>query len=126
MAVRLEVTTENLLNAVAQMPDGEFERFVERAKQLRNRRKERKFSPAEVDLIHKINTIYSAEKRRRYNELYDKFQQEQTTAREHRELLKLNDEFETLNAQRLELLGELAKLRGKSLRAVLKDLGMKS
>lgn len=126
MAVRLEITTENLLNAVAQMADGEFERFVEKAKRLRNRRSENSFSPAEIDLIHQINTIYTAEKRQRYNELYEKFQQEKTTPKEYRELLKLNDEFEMLNAKRLELLGKLAKLRGQSLRGVMKDLGIES
>ena len=126
MAVHLEVTTENLLNAVAQMPEGEFNRFVEQAKQLRTNRKEGKFSSREVDLIHKINTIYSAEKRCRYNELYEKFKQEKLTAKEHQELMKLSNEFELLNAKRLEYLGELAEMRGQSLKAVIKDLGMKS
>ncbi len=126
MAVHLEVTTENLLNAVAQMPEGEFNRFVEQAKQLRINRKESKLSSQEVDLIHKINTIYSAEKRRRYNELYEKFKQEKLTAKEHQELMKLSNEFELLNAKRLEYLGELAEIRGQSLKAVIKDLGMKS
>ena len=126
MAVHLEVTAENLLNAVAQMPESEFNLFVEKAKQLRTKQKGNKFSPAEADLLHKINTIYSAEKRRRYNELYEKFKQEKLTAKEHQELMKLSNEFELLNAKRLEYLGELAEIRGQSLKAVIKDLGMKS
>lgn len=124
MAVHLEVTTENLLNAIAQMPESEFNRFVERAKQLRTKRKGR-FSDEEADLIHKINTIYSAEKRQRYDELYDKFKQETITPKERKELLKLSDEFEMLNAKRLEYLGELARMRGQTLKDVIKDLGMK-
>ena len=124
MAVHhLEVTTENLLNAVAQMPESEFNRFVEKAKKLRH--KEQKISPKEDDLLHKINTVYSAEKRQRYNELYARFQQDDLTAKEYKELLKLSDEFEMLNAKRLEYLGELAKIRGQSLREVIKNLGMK-
>jgi len=124
MAVHhLEVTTENLLNAVAQMPESEFNRFVEKAKKLRH--KEQKISPKEADLLHKINTVYSAEKRQRYNELYARFQQDDLTAKEYKELLKLSDEFEMLNAKRLEYLGELAKIRGQSLREVIKNLGMK-
>ena len=124
MAVHhLEVTTENLLNAVAQMPESEFNRFVEKAKKLRH--KEQKISPKEADLLHRINTVYSAEKRQRYNELYARFQQDDLTAKEYKELLKLSDEFEMLNAKRLEYLGELAKIRGQSLRDVIKDLGMK-
>jgi hypothetical protein len=124
MTVHLEITTENLLNAVAQMPESEFNRFVEKVKQLRTKRKE-KFSGEEGDLIHKINTIYSAEKRQRYNDLYDKFEQETITPKEHKELLKLSDEFEMLNAKRLKYLGELAEMRGQSLKDVIKDLGMK-
>lgn len=125
MAVHLEVTTENLLNAVAQMPESEFNRFVEEAKQLRTKRKGDKPFRQEADLIHKINTVYSAEKRQRYNELYEKFQKENITPKEHRELLKLSEEFEILNAKRLKYLGELAQMRGQSLKDVIKDLGMK-
>lgn len=95
MSVQLEVTTKNLLNAVAQMPDGEFDRFVEKAKEIRIKRK----PLAENDLIHKINTIYPAEKRQRYNRLSEKFAQENITPKEYQELLKLSDEFEMLNAE---------------------------
>lgn len=122
MSVHLEISTENLLNAVAQMPDGEFDRFVEQAKQLRNNRRKSKISPPEADLIHKINTIYSTEKRRRYDELYDKFKQEKITSKEYKQLLKLNEEFELLNAKRLRYLGELARMRGQTLRSVIKEL----
>jgi hypothetical protein len=125
MTVQLEITTENLLNAVVQMPESEFNRFVEKAKKLRTKRNGNTFSLTETDLIHKINTIYSAEKRQRYNHLYEKFQQEETSPKEHKELLKLSDEFEILNAERLQYLGELAKMRGQSLKEVMKDLGIK-
>ncbi len=121
MTVQLEVTTENLLNAVAQMPESEFNRFVEKAKEIRIKRK----PLAENDLIHKINTIYSAEKRQRYNHLYEKFQQENITPKEHKELLKLSDEFEMLDAEKLEYLGELAKLRGQSFEKVVKEFKVK-
>ena len=126
MTVHLEVTTENLLNAVAQMSEGEFNRFVEKARQLRTRRKKPESSDEETDLIYKINSIYSTEKRRRYQELYAKFAEETITPGEHKELLKLNDEFEMLNAERLRYLGELALMRGQSLRDVMKNLGIKS
>ncbi len=122
MSVQLEVTTENLLNAVVQMPDGEFDHFVEKAKKLRQ--KEQKNSPNEADLLYKINTLFDAEKRQRYNELYAKFQAENISDKEHKELLKLSDEFEILNAERLKYIGELAVLRGHSLEKVIKDLGI--
>lgn len=119
MSVQLEVTTENLLNAVIQMPDGEFNQFVEKAKKLRQKK-----SPDEANLLYKINTLFNAEKRQRYNELYAKFQNENISDKEHKELLKLSDEFEILNAERLKYIGELAALRGHSLETVIKDLGI--
>jgi len=121
MAVHhLEVTTENLLNAVVQMPEGEFNRFVEKAKKLRRNGKSRQtVSPKEADLLHKINTIFSSEKRRRYNELYTKFKDDALEKNEYEELLKLSNEFEILNAKRLSYIGELAELRGQSLEQVM-------
>lgn len=124
MPIHLEITTENLLNAVAQMPEGEFNSFVEKARSLRNKGK--KNSPKEADLLNKINTIYSAEKRLRYDELYANFQSKNISEKERLELLKLSDEFEILNAERLKYIGELAALRGQSLEAVIKDLGVKA
>ena len=121
MSVQLEITTENLLNAVAQMPESEFNSFVEKAKEIRIERK----PLAENDLIHKINTIYSAEKRQRYNLLYEKFEQENITPKEHQELLKLSDEFEMLNAEKLRYLGELAEVRGQSFEQVVKEFKVK-
>lgn len=124
MTVQLEVTTENLLDAVLQMPDGEFNHFVEKAKKLRKNKQT--ISSSEADLLHKINTVYSAEKRQRYDELYAKFQNENISEKEHEELLKLSDNFEMLNAERLKHIGQLAALRGQSLEKTIKDLGIKT
>ena len=121
MGVQMENTTEYLLNAVTQMPENEFNQFVEKAREIRTKRK----PFAENDLIHKINTIYSAEKRQRFNHLNEKFQQESLTPKEHKELLKLNDEFEMLNAKKLEYLSEIAKLRGESFVNVVKGFKVK-
>lgn len=126
MAVHLEVTTENLLNAVAQMPESEFNYFVKKARELRrNSVKKSAAAPAEAALIDKINTIYSAEKRQRYNRLYEKFQQDKITPKEYKDLSKLSDEFEILNAERLEYLSDLAKLRGKSFEETVKEFKVK-
>jgi hypothetical protein len=120
MSVQVEVTTENLLNAVVQMPESEFNRFVKKARQLRrNGEKKQSVSPAEADLLHKINNIYPMDKRRRYNELYAKFQEENLAEGEYEELLELNNEFEMLDAERIGYIGELAKLRGQSLEQVM-------
>lgn len=117
-----EITTENVLNAVVQMPEYEFESFVEKARRLRDE----KGTLSETDLLHKINTIYSAEKRQRYNELYAKFKADDISETERGELLELNDEFEMLDAERLKFIGELSILRGQDFEDVIKDLGVKN
>jgi hypothetical protein len=120
MTVHLEVSTENLLNAVAQMPESEFNRFVERARALRkNGEKKQSVSPAEADLLHKINTIFPPEKRRRFNELYARFKNNDLNDDEYKEALALNDDIEALNAERIKLIGELAQLRGQTLEEVM-------
>ena len=127
MTVQLEVTTENLLNAVAQMPDGEFDRFVEKAQKIRQKGKTKKqtVSNAEADLLHKINTIFLPEKRREYNKLYARFKDEDLKEGEYEKLLKLNDEFEMLNVKRIELIAALAKLRGQTLDEVMNFFELK-
>lgn len=108
MAVHnLEITTENLLDVVVQMPKSEFNRFVGTARELRNKQ-ESAVSPKETDLLLKINTLFSIDERKGYNELYAKFQEDKLNEAKHRELLELSDKFELLNAKRLEYLGELA------------------
>ena len=106
------------------MPEGEFNSFIEKARKLR--RKEQKISPKEANLLHKINTIFPVEKRQRYNELYAEFQAENISEKERGELLKLSDEFEILNAERLKYIGQLSAIRGQTLEDVIKDLGIKT
>lgn len=120
MSVHLEVTTENLLNAVVQMPESEFNKFVEKARALRqNGENNQIISPAEADLLHKINTIFPSEKRRRYDELYARFKTDNLSKTEYEELLGLSNEFEILNAERIKFIGELAELRGQTMEQVM-------
>lgn len=117
-----EITTENVLGALVEMPEKDFEQVVNQAKELRNEKE----SFEENDLIHRINTIFSPEKRQRYNELYARFKSKNLSEDENAELLELSDEFEILNAKRLEYIGKLATLRGQSFKDLINDLGIKS
>ena len=123
MAVQTEISTESILNAVLQMPDIEFNRFIRKAKNLRNKKK----SPEarESELLLKINSTFPVSERQRYDELYAKFKADNITENEYEEVLKLSDKFEHLNAKRLKYLGELADIRGKSLETVMRDLNIK-
>jgi hypothetical protein len=120
MPVQIEVTAENLLNAVVRMPKGEFDSFVESARRLRRTvEPAAAVTPAEADLLHRINTIFAAGKRKRYNDLYAKFKNGDLEPDERTELDGLIDEFEILNADRLALIGKLAELRRQSVDDVI-------
>lgn len=120
MTVHLEVTTENLLNAVVQMPEKEFNHFVQKARKIRQKEEVKpSISPKEADLLHKINNIFDSAKRQRYNELYARFKNDDLDKTEYAEVLELSNEFEILNAKRVGFIGELAKLRAQTLEQVM-------
>jgi hypothetical protein len=81
-------------------------------------------SPAETDLLATINRGLPHALRTRYRELIGKRQTATLTPAEHRELLGLTDQVESLEAERAEALLGLARHRGQPLEDLLKDLGM--
>jgi len=81
--------------------------------------------PREQELLSQHNQIVQRLTKdfwRRYDHLVAKRQEETLIpdSPEHRELIRMTDEMECLQAERLVLLSELAKLRGTSLAEVLK------
>ena len=82
-------------------------------------------SKDETELLLKINQSLSAYVQQRFNELVVKRQAETLTPEEHQELLQLTDQIEKSDAKRVQYLTELARLRGTSLTALMKDLGIR-
>lgn len=72
-----------------------------------------------------INIGFSADRQARFNELVKKRQAERITQNELEELIRLTDETENQNVQRIKALGELARLRGVSLPELMDSLGIK-
>lgn len=124
MAVHnLEIPTENLLNAVVQMPAKEFERFFEKARQLRQKPTKSRWTKREIELIKKLNDcVLSDEKQNRFNKLVKKRQAETITAAELEELIGLTDESEALNVTRIEILAKLATAKNESLDKIMDEL----
>lgn len=61
---------------------------------------------------------------KRFDELVKKRQSETLTPKEHKELLSLINRIEKSDARRIEWLGELAQIKQKSLRELMKELGI--
>lgn len=121
----MEVTTENLLGVVLQMPETEFNRFVEKAKKLRQTPTKSPWTKREVELIKKINECgFSAEEQNRFDELVEKRRDEKISRRELQELIELTEKAESLNVERLQHLVKLAKTKKVSLDEIMTMLGI--
>jgi hypothetical protein len=75
-------------------------------------------------LVEEINRGLAETQWKRYYELIERRQEEAISADEHAELTALSSRIEELNARRMERLSELARLRGTTLPALLKQLGI--
>ena len=82
-------------------------------------------SEEESELLLAINRGLSGEMAERYRELIRRRQAGTLGPEEHRELLRLTDEVERQQAERIENLSELARLRGLPLVALMEELGIR-
>ena len=80
----------------------------------------------ETELLQKINLGLSQEAWQRYHQLVAKRRAGTLTTDEQHVLITLSDQIEKANAERIEHLVELARLRQTSLEAVMKALGIEA
>lgn len=113
-----------LLQAAAQLNSAELEKFVIEAIALRAHRQSENLSAQESELLLKINRGIAAKTQKRFDELVAKRRNETLTPEEHRELLRLTDKIEKADAKRIEILSELARVRGKTFDEIVTELGI--
>jgi len=123
---QIELSPEQLLQAVSRLPPPELDRFIAQAAKLRSPVIGRRLSRRESELLLKVNRGIPTEVQRRYDALIARRQDFALTPAEYDELLKLTDEIEMLDAQRIEYLNELARLRKKPLTIVMDELGIQA
>jgi len=82
------------------------------------------FPPDQAVLLERINAGPAPETWQRYHDLVARSRVGTLTAAERADLLALTDEIELANAARLQHLTELARLRGTTLRGVMRELGI--
>jgi hypothetical protein len=121
----IQIETNQLLKAALQMPEAELKNFVAQLVSLKARQKVPTLSQRESELLLKINRGLPPALQERLSELIQKRRAEAISNKELRELKKLTDQVEKLDAERLELLTELAALRHVPLRKLIKQLGLK-
>ncbi|WP_414565233.1 MULTISPECIES: STAS/SEC14 domain-containing protein [unclassified Anabaena] len=124
--VKLEVqlSSAELIKAVEQLSHEDLEQFVSQVIMLQAQRKASNLQKTEAELLLKINQGVPLDIQNYYNELIVKRENETLNADEYQELLRLTEQIEKLQAQRIEYLAELASLREKSLTELINDLGI--
>jgi hypothetical protein len=124
--VEAQMSGDDLLAAARQLDPAEFGRFVTAVLNLRAERQAPRVPAAEADLLLRINAGLPDDVRQRSDELTAKRRDGTLTPDEHEELLRLTDDVERRQADRVAALTDLARLRGVSLTAVMAQLGIRA
>ncbi len=124
--VEAQLTTNELLQAVQQLGKNELDQFVFQVMNLRAKQQAPSLPKTESDLLLKINQGLPIELQKKYNELLEKRRAEKLTPEEHKELLKLSDQVEKLETQRVKYLAEMARLQQTNITDLMNSLGIQS
>jgi hypothetical protein len=122
--VEAQMSTEQLLHALEQLPPKEFVTIIDRLLAVRAQRQEPHLSQAETALLFQINQGIDTLTAERLNELTAKRRNETITPDELQELIGLTDKVEQFDAQRLAALDALAGLWRISPAELMSRLGI--
>lgn len=122
---RVEIDFEEVLQGMARLQMQDLERFVDRVIALQAQRRAPSLSRRETELLQKINQGLPAQMRQRYEELNDKLHEETILPEEHEELLQLVERVELADAERLQHLIELARIRNISVEELMSQLDIR-
>lgn len=125
---KLQKVEINIPYFLSQFKTNELEELMREASALINRRKNNNKKTREAELLQELNEecILPKVNLERFLFLKAKRQQAELPEEELKELFHLIDEEEALRLKRVKVLGELANLRGVSIRKVMNDLGIQN
>lgn len=118
------MTREEILQAAEDLPPHELDALVSDFVRLSARRKGDNLSELETALFARINTSLPEETWTRYQALLDLEREGSLSPEQRDEMLRIGDELESQNADRIEAVTDLALLRNVSLRQMMHDLGV--
>ncbi len=113
---------DEIINNINQLSSSEIEQLISCAIAVQARRKTHSLPEKESELLLKINQGLPSDIRKRLDELIAKRQTEALTPDEHTELVDLTEQIEKSDAERVKCLADLARLRGVTLTALMKEL----
>ena len=123
--LQVTVSSEELLQIVAQMPAAELADFTDRVLAVKARQTAATLDAAEESLLRAVYAAQLPPDQQRLRMLGQRLEAAGVLAADERhELQTLTDQAERLNAVRIEKVAQFAVLWGKSLPAVMKQLGL--
>jgi hypothetical protein len=122
--VRTELSPDDLLQAVGQLNSPELDDFVQRVLLLRAGRVSRSLGQEETALLRRINDAFPPGLMSRQQELIRRRDARTISPEELEELIRLTDQIEGLQAERVGALIELGQLRQTTLDQVMRELGI--
>ena len=120
--IETELSFDTLLQAVEQLSIPDLEQLLSQVIHVQAKRKAPSLSPDETELMLKINQGLSPDMQQRFDELIAKRQAETLTPEELQEFIALTDQIEQSDAERIQCLAQLARIRGISLDVLMDTL----
>lgn len=125
--IPIEISTEQLLRAVERLPADELDSFVAQVVALRTCRAGGQLGVDETALLLTINAAHlDPAQQARFDALVAKRQAEMITPMELQELIELTGMSEQRDAERLEALQELARLKQTTVGTLMNSLGIRA
>jgi hypothetical protein len=121
---KVQSSFDDIFQAIERLGQREVESILDRLLALRAQQRAANLPASETELMQRINQGLPAEKSARYHELMAQRRQGTLPVGDYSELLGLTDESERLQAERIQHLAELSRLRGTSLSALMDELGL--
>jgi hypothetical protein len=122
---QIEIDLDEVLQGLARLGTKELEQFVDKVVALQAQRRAPSLPEDETELLQQINSGLPADLRQRYDALNAKLHDDTITPQEHEELLVLIDRIELADAERMQHLIALARLRGVSVDTLMEQLGIR-
>jgi hypothetical protein len=121
--VQSQLPFEKLLESLEQLNTAELAQISEQAAQLHARRRSAHLPKADAQILERLGQeVIPSAVRQRCAELTQRARGGTITPAEQDELNDLVDQIELLNAERIRLLMDLARLRNVSLQDLMADL----
>jgi hypothetical protein len=124
--VEVQFSSEDLLKVVEQLSQSDLKKFIAQAIAIQAQRTTSSLMQRESELLLKINKSIPLDIHKYYKDLIAKRNAEILTNDEYKELLRLTEQIEKQQAERIGYLAELASLKGISLSKLMENLGIQT